>query len=431
MTDQRNDSLHPDHSPKKEVVILLTDMVRYSVWTSAMIPEEIRDFTIGYHQDIRDLIMEDGDDPIEIEPLAGDGALVIFDRRGNEGRAEMCSRVVAAVERMARAIDSGKLPATRMGIYLGDIIQAKLGEKVLKFGSSFAVASRLEDLCGYFGTSFLMDFEVARCRDAAETRFLVSIGRLTLHGLPSPLNVYTVYKPGINGCPADVDETRLLEFIRIKNRAMELFCSDGSGGMVPDFPMVREKLLQAQKCFLDLTGRKDLATERVLEYIRENPTPACDFSDQGMKLASRRRDSLGVRISRLSQQLLRALDIESYHALVVDTEWERYFVLEWKKKGEIIVKVNEEPDGIYYIDSGEAETFDDQGCLLATLVEGDIFGEMAYFSPTGKRNATVVAKTNMVVRKISSADFQKLPVIDKIFKRIARGRRSLPAVPGR
>lgn len=275
-----------------------------------------------------------------------------------------------------------------------------------------------------------MDREVALCQ-GVETRFLVSVGRLTLQGLPSPLHVYTVYKPGINGCPGDVDESQLREFIRVKNGAMELFCGDGSGGILSDFPAVREKLLQAQKLFIEMTGRKDLATERILEYIRENPKPAGDFSNLGMKLASRRRDSLGVRISRLSQQLLRAMDSESYHALVVDTEWERYFVLEWKKKGEIIVKVNEKPDGIYYIDSGEAETFDERGCRIATLADGDIFGEMAYFSKTGKRNATVVAKTDLVVRKISTADFRKLPVIDEIFKRIAQGRRTPTAVPGR
>lgn len=430
MTDPSNDSLHPDYGPKKEVVILLTDMVRSSMRTSTMKPEEIRDFMIGYHQQIRDIIMMDGDDPIEIEPQAGDGALVIFDRRPDEGRAEMCNRVVQAVERMARAIDVGALPATRMGIHLGDIIQAKLGEKVLKFGSSFAVASRLEDLCSYFGTSYLMDREVALCQ-GAEHRFLVSVGKLTLQGLPSPLNVYTVYKPGINGCPSEIDEGRLLEFISIKNRAMELFCGDDPGRILADFPSVRERLLRAQILFTEMTGRKDLATERILEYIRENPTPAGDFGSLGMKLASRRRDSLGVRIFRLSQQLLRAMDIESYHALVVDTEWERYFVLEWKKKGEIIVKINEEPDGIYYIDSGEAETFDEQGRLLATLAEGDIFGEMAYFSKMRKRNATVVAKTDLVVRKISTEDFKKLPIIDKIFKRIARGRRILTAIPGR
>jgi len=430
MTDPSNDSLHPDHGPKKEVVILLTDMVRSSVRTSTMKPEEIRDFMIGYHLQIRDIIMIHGDDPIEIEPQAGDGALVIFDRRPDEGRTEMCNRVVQAVERMARAIDAGALPATRMGIHLGDIIQAKLGEKVLKFGSSFAVASRLEDLCSYFGTSYLMDREVALCQ-GAEHRFLVSVGKLTLQGLPTPLNVYTVYKPGINGCPIDIDERRLLEFISIKNRAMELFRGDGQGRILADFPSVRERLLRAQILFTEMTGRKDLATERILEYIRENPTPAGDFGNLGMKLASRRRDSLGIRIFRLSQQLLRAMDIESYHALVVDTEWERYFVLEWKKKGEIIVKINEEPDGIYYIDSGEAETFDEQGRLLATLAEGDIFGEMAYFSKIRKRNATVVAKTDLVVRRISTDDFKKLPIIGKIFKRIARRRRILTAVSGR
>ena len=419
----KNNSLHVENGPKKEVVILLSDMVQYSARTSTMKPEEIRDFMLDYHEKMREIMTTDGEELVDVEPLAGDGALVIFDKRPGEGRTEICTRALNAAIRMAHAITEGRIPATRMGIYLGDIIQAKLGDRELKFGSSFAVASRLEDLCNYFGTIFLMDREVARYQ-GDETKYLLSIGKVTLQGLQFPLNVYTVYKSGFHGCPADLDESRLLEFIGIKNMALELFCGNSPMGILPDFPAVRKKLLKAQKLFVELTGKEDQAIERILEYIRETPSPESDFQQQGMKLSSRKRDSLGIRLFRLSQQLLKAMDREFYHALVVDTDWERFFVLEWKKQGDVVVRVDEAPDGIYYIDSGEVETFDKRGRLIATLSDGDIFGEMAYFSKKGKRNATVVAKTDIVVRKISSDDFKRLPTIEKIFHRIAQGRRT-------
>ena len=410
-----------ENSPKKEVVILLSDMVQYSHKTSFMRPEEIRDFMIEYHENIRKIIYLNEDDPPEIEPLAGDGALIIFEKRDGEGRAEICTRALNAAVRMAFAIEEGRIPATRMGLYLGDIIEARLGDRVLKFGTSFAVACRLEELCSYFGTSILMDREVARYQND-ETKYLLSIGKVTLQGLMHPMHVFTVYKPGIHRCPLEVNEAQLMEFIRLKNSAMELFCGNSPMGITPDFPAVRHKLIKAQQLFIEMTGKDDVAIGRILEYIRETPTPESDFSKLGMKLSGRKRDSLGVRLFRLSQQLLKAMDREFYNALVDDTEWERYFVLEWRREGEVIVKINEAPDGIYYIDSGEVETFDENGKLIATLSDGTIFGEMAYFSKKKKRNATVIAKTDLVMRRISSEDFQKLPIIRKIFQRIAQGR---------
>jgi len=189
-------------------------------------------------------------------------------------------------------------------------------------------------------------------------------------------------------------------------------------------------LIKAQQLFIEMTGQEDVAIERILEYIRETPAPESDFQKSGMKLSGRKRDSLGVRLFRLSQQLLKAMDEEFYHALVDDTEWERYFVLEWRREGDIVVKINEPPDGVYYIDSGEVETFDESGKLIATLSDGTIFGEMAYFSEKKKRNATVIAKTDLVMRRIASEDFQRLPIIMKIFQRIAQGRQEEATAPG-
>lgn len=429
MEHLQNGNISSENGPKKEVVIFLSDMVQYSQKTSCMGPEEIRDFMIEYHENIWDIINADNDVPPEIESLAGDGALVIFEKQQGEGRGEICTRAINAAVRMAFAIENGRIPATRMGVYLGDIIEARLGDKLLKFGTSFSVACRLEELCGYFGTSILMDREVARYQND-ETKYLLSVGKITLQGLMHPMHVFTIYKPGIHRCPADVNEAQLMEFIRLKNVAMELFCGNSPMGITPDFPAVRHKLIKAQQLFIEMTGQEDVAIERILEYIRETPAPESDFQKSGMKLSGRKRDSLGVRLFRLSQQLLKAMDEEFYHALVDDTEWERYFVLEWRREGDIVVKINEPPDGVYYIDSGEVETFDESGKLIATLSDGTIFGEMAYFSEKKKRNATVIAKTDLVMRRIASEDFQRLPIIMKIFQRIAQGRQEEATAPG-
>jgi CRP-like cAMP-binding protein/class 3 adenylate cyclase len=407
---------------EREVVILMTDMVQYSRKSSGMTPEEIRDFLIDYHGTINDLIYREESLPLEIEPSAGDGCLIIFDKRPGEDCTGVCSRAIHAALRMAEAIADGSLAPTRMGLLLGRITEAQLGARVAKFGSSFAVANRLEELCGHFGTHLLMDREVARYQQGFD-KYLVTIAKVSLTSVLHPMHIFSLYKPGIQHCPGEVDEVKLLQFNRMKNEAMEFFSGNLLLGIKPDFPRVREELLVAQNFFRELTGREDIGTERILEYIREKPFPDDDFEQRGMKLMEKRRDSLGERLFHLSKELLRAMDSSFYHALVVDTAWERYFKLEWYKEGATIIKIGGFPDGIYYLDSGTTAAFNGRGELLATMEAGAIFGEMAYFGKEKKRTATVVAKTDVVLRKISTEDFRKLPVIIKIFERIATARR--------
>ncbi|MCP4340991.1 MAG: cyclic nucleotide-binding domain-containing protein [Desulfobulbaceae bacterium] len=409
------------NGPEREVVILMTDMVRYARKSSGMTPEEIRDFLIDYHGTIHDIIHRGDSFPLEIEPSGGDGCLVIFDKRPGEDRAGICTRALEVALRMAEAIADGSLAPTRMGILLGPITEAQLGSRMSKFGSSFAVANRLEELCGHFGTDLLMDREVARYQEGFESH-LVTIAKVSLTSVLHPMNIFTLYKPGIQNCPKEVAEGELQKFIRLKNEAMEFFSGNLLLGVEPDFPRVREELLVAQKYFKELTGSEDVGTERILEYIRETPFPADDFDRQGMKLMEKKRDSLGERLFHLSKELLRAMNSCFYHALVVDTEWERDFKLEWCKKGDTIIEIDSVPDGIYYLDSGTTVALNGKGEQLATMEAGTIFGEMAYFGKEQKRTATVVAKTDVVLRRISTEDFKKLPVIIEIFERIARAR---------
>lgn len=407
---------------EREVVILMTDMVQYAQKSSAMRPEEIRDFLIAYHGTIHGLLDRAENQPLAIEPAAGDGCLVIFDKRPGEDRSGICSRALRSALTMAEAITLGALAPTRMGVLLGRITEARLGNRMAKFGASFAVVNRLEELCGHFGTQLLMDREVARYQQGFD-RYLVNIAKVSLASVEHPMNIFSLYKPGIQNCPADVDEALLLQFIEMKNQAMEYFSGNLLLGLEPDFPRVRDGLFEAQKLFRGLTGKEDLGIERVLEYIRETPFPAADFSRKGMKLLEKKRDSLGERLFHLSKQLLRAMNQEFYHALVVDTDWERYFKLEWHKKGDIIIRIGSVPDGIYYLDNGTAETVNDKGEWLSTIEAGTIFGEMAYFGREHRRTATVLAKTDVVLRKISTEDCTKLPVIMKIFEQIALARR--------
>lgn len=406
---------------KKEVAIILTDMVSYSQKTAKMNPEEIRDFIIGYHISLQRIINTEESQPISIEPSAGDGAIMIFESRPGEEREKKCQRALVAALQMAFAIESGELQDTRIGVYCGDIIEAKVGSKMVNFGSSFAVASRLEELCNYFHTPLLMDREVARCQSDLQ-KYLVDVGKVTPKNFTHPIHVVTVYPSGLNKCAGDVEEHKLLEFIQLKNKAMESFCGNNLLNIKPDFPVVREQLTIAQELFVEITGKKDIATERILDYIREYPYPDENFFSMGMKIVGTKGDSLGSRLFRLSKQLLRAMDLEFYDALVVDTAWEEKFKIEWWKKGEHIITIGDDADGIFYIDSGDVNTLDKDNELIATLAAGDIFGEMAYFSEEKKRNATIVANSDVVLRRISTEDFSKLPTIKKIFKRIAARR---------
>jgi class 3 adenylate cyclase len=407
---------------EKEVVILLSDMVRYTHITADMRPNEIRDFMIEYHKNLYKIIQIDSKNPQEIEPSAGDGAIVIFEKKPGEGKSGICIRALDAAIKIAYAVEEGIIPPTRIGLFSGDIIEAQFMKKKMRFGASFAVASRLEELCGYFGTTLLMDREVAFWQ-TNESKYLVCIGKVTPKNFNHPIHVFTVYKPGIHNCPKTIDQRKLHRFIAKKNRAIELFCGNALQGIRPNFPVAREKLDEVQRLFVEITGKEDVASERILEYIRDLPYPSEDFKKVGMKIRELTGDSLGTRLLHLSNELLKAMDLEFYHALVVDTDWERHFKLEWRKKGDVIIRFNELPDGVYYLDSGSVNALDEKGELITTLASGNVFGEMAYFSKRKRRNATVVANTDVVVRRISGEKFDTLPIIKKIFKKIANKRR--------
>ncbi len=406
----------------RNVVIMLTDMVGYSRLTSEMTPAGVRDFVVDYHQRLNRIIGKPEYEPVEIEPSAGDGALILFGKRPDDDEQLVCRRALAAAVELGYAVTRDEIVPTRIGLFKGDIVEAQINGKKAKFGAGFAVASRLEELCDYFDTPLLMDRDVALSQ--ADDGSLVNIGRVTPQNLNHPLHLLTVYRPGLHRIPEATDDEQLARFIALKNEAVELFCGNKILGIAPDFPTVKKKLQRAKEIFYNLCGCADLATERILEYIRDTPYPAQDFLQLGMKVLGSKQDKLGIRLFHLSSELLKAIDEEFYNALVINTDWENYFALEWRKQGDVVFRINDEADGIYYINSGSVVTMDENDRVIVTLGAGNIFGEMAYFSKERRRNATIVAASDVVLRKISTADFEKLPVIQKIFRKIAAQRQT-------
>ncbi len=408
----------------KEVVILFTDMVQYSRLTQGMRPEEICDFITGYYRSLKEICGAPEFEPLTLVPSAGDGCVIILEKREGQENKELCRRALAVALACNRAIDGKIIPATRMGLFLGEIIEAQIDDTLHRFGSSFAVASRLEELCGYYGTTILMDREMAR-NQPEDFKYIVSVGKVTPKNFTQPYNLFTVVVPGVGRYRQEMDGELLATFVRLKNEAMELFSGNLLTGRKPDFPKAREILGEAQRCHLRLTGRHDVACDRIIEYIREFPFPETNFKFNGIRLDAKKGDALGIRLFHLSKQLFRVIDLELYNALVVNTEWEHYFQLEWCEQGDIIVEKGDVADGIYYIDTGFAHAEDEAGNVIAHFTDGNIFGEMAYYNQEKVRNATVIADSDVVLRKVTNEDFERLPMIKRLFQRLAERRQRL------
>lgn len=407
--------------PEKNVTLLMTDMVGFGQKTVGMKPREVADFLIEYRKNLDSLILRSADGAQYFEHTAGDATASIFETRGSEGDAERNFRAFRVALRILEEMGTERILPTRMGLYSGRVIEAPYNNQLLRFGGSFTAASRLESLCGYFGTSLLMDRDVAHAQP--EQAYIACIGKITPKGLSHPIHMFTIYGPGFNGCPKKVELRKLQEYVRTKNEAVEHFCGNFRRGVRPDFPSAREKLYRAANLFRAVTGNDDIATGRIIEYISQHNLPDQEFVTAGMKLQSKSGNTpLGLQLFRLSQELLKALDREFYDSLVLSREWEHCFKLEWRQKGEVIIESGAKPDGVYFLTKGKVRVLDAAGRKIAVIREGDVFGEMAYFSIDNSRSATVVADSDLVLYRISGEDFMRFPSIRNLFGRIAQKR---------
>ena len=82
-------------------------------------------------------------------------------------------------------------------------------------------------------------------------------------------------------------------------------------------------------------------------------------------------------------------------------ELQHHISLSHYKKNEFVFKEGDKPDGLYIIESGQAEVSRGDGKNIATLGDHDIFGELALIV-VDKRTATVTAKTDLKVYRLNN-----------------------------
>jgi len=81
------------------------------------------------------------------------------------------------------------------------------------------------------------------------------------------------------------------------------------------------------------------------------------------------------------------------------------------RKGQLIVRENEQGDRLYFVGGGAVDVVknhgQDHGTVLATLGENEFFGEMCVIEPID-RSATVVAREPSFLYSIKSSTFNKV-----------------------
>ena len=91
------------------------------------------------------------------------------------------------------------------------------------------------------------------------------------------------------------------------------------------------------------------------------------------------------------------------------------------KKGDVIFETNERSDELYLIHSGEVEIRSREGLLLATLGEGELFGEMASIMGERERTARAVTASIAVIDVIDAKTMQrKLGEADPVLRALIR-----------
>ena len=91
------------------------------------------------------------------------------------------------------------------------------------------------------------------------------------------------------------------------------------------------------------------------------------------------------------------------------------------KKGDVIFETSEKSDELYLIHSGQVEIRSREGLLLATLGEGELFGEMASIMGERERTARAVTATTAIIDVIDASTMQrKLGDADPVLRALIR-----------
>ena len=244
----------------------------------------------------------------------------------------------------------------------------------------------------------IADFGIARIMRPDETQVMEMIGsprymspeQVNEEGIGLQTDIYSIgvvlYELLTGHTPFDAESLGAL-VNKIQNEEPPLLCTYRQ-----DLPQQLEMVIKralAKKTDLRYPTAMDLASDLVMAFKHQRHMVVAGDSD--------------------NQEKFRRLKQNIFFRDFFDSEiWEVIKASEWAEAqpAEVLVSEGEIDDSFYIIIKGKVDVIKGDR-VLATLTEGDSFGEMAYFSKS-QRTASIVAAEDVMLLKVNSTLIEKV-----------------------
>lgn len=180
---------------------LFTDIADFTTICEAMEAKEVSEMLIEYFTSVMDVIQKnDG----MLNKFIGDAIFAIWGApTPTEDHGEKAVMTALAIEKGVNEFNAlGKYPVlhTRIGVHTGDMIIGNLGTRTkldyTAIGDSVNLASRLEGINKYFGTTILVSADAAS--QVISPYILTRMGWVAVKGKEEAVVVYTIFDPPLS-----------------------------------------------------------------------------------------------------------------------------------------------------------------------------------------------------------------------------------------
>jgi adenylate cyclase len=183
----------------REITALFTDIEGFTAMSERSDARKLIALVDEYMDAITEVVLSHGG---MVDKIVGDAVHAIFnaplDLPEHPRRACECALAILNVSEELRSRPLGRelgLGRTRIGLETGTVIVGDVGGRrkldYTAYGTAVNMAARLEPANKEFGSSVCIGPNAARRLDANSIR---SLGKLRLHGLSEPVEVFTVVK---------------------------------------------------------------------------------------------------------------------------------------------------------------------------------------------------------------------------------------------